>query len=133
MVHPHVRTRIPIRILSSRNFHLVSIIRVPLHSGIPPDTLPIFALLLSYLIINPGFTIVNTYVAGSAYSSALFSFMILVFTIQYYFIIRSFWIGIGLGNDGYNRSLGNGEFQMLRILSGDSRQNSSYNTNVGMT
>lgn len=48
----------------------------------------VFLLLLFFL----GFTLINTYVAGSAYSSALFSFMIIVFTVQYYFIIRSFWL-----------------------------------------
>ena len=85
------------------------------------------------LLIALGLTIVNTYVAGSAYSSALFSFMIVVFTIQYYFIIRSFWIGTGLANDSYTNTLAQGKFKMLRILSTDVRLNSSFNTNVGFT
>jgi hypothetical protein len=70
-------------------------------------------------------------VAGSAYSSALFSFMIVVFTIQYYFIIRSFWIGVGLGNDNYNGKL-NGPYGFIRIHSNDYRLASSYNSEVGM-
>jgi len=85
------------------------------------------------LIDNPGFTLVNTYVAGSAYSSALFSFLIVVFTVQYYFIIRSFWIGVGLGNDDYSYTLANGPYYLIKLTSNDFRLNSSYNTEYGMT
>lgn len=74
---------------------------------------------------------VNTYVAGSSYSSGLFSFMIIVFTIQYYFIIRSFWVGIGLGNDSYTNTLAEGKFKLINILSTDYRLKSSITTQVG--
>lgn len=91
--------------------------------------LVLFILLLFFL----GFTLVNTYVAGSAYSSALFSFLIVVFTVQYYFIIRSFWIGVGLGNDDYSYTLANGPYYLIKLTSNDFRLNSSYNTEYGMT
>jgi hypothetical protein len=63
----------------------------------------------------------------------LFSFMVIVFTIQYYFMIRSFWLGVGLANDNYENTLAEGKFSLIRILSTDYRLNSSYNMNVGMT
>ena len=74
---------------------------------------------------------VNTYVAGSAYSSGLFSFMIMVFTVQYYFIIRSFWVGVGLGNDNYVNTLADGKFKLINILATDYRIFSSTTTQVG--
>ena len=73
-----------------------------------------------------GFTLMGTYVGGSAYSSALFSFMILVFTIQYYFIIRSFWMGVGIGNDNETKSLAKGAFHKIRIHTNDWRLANSY-------
>jgi hypothetical protein len=76
---------------------------------------------------------VNTYVAGSAYSSALLSFLIVVFTIQYYFIIRSFWIGVGLGNDFYTKSLASGPYSLISLHANDTRLNSSYTSQYGMT
>lgn len=76
---------------------------------------------------------VNTYVAGSAYSSALFSFLIVVFTVQYYFIIRSFWIGVGLGNDDYTYTLASGPYHLIKLTANNWRLNSSYNTEYGMT
>lgn len=85
------------------------------------------------MTFNSGFTLVNTYVAGSAYSSTLFSFLILVFTVQYYFIIRSFWIGVGLGNDNYDYSLASGPYYTIKLTANDWRLNSSYNTEYGMT
>lgn len=75
----------------------------------------------------------NTYVAGSAYSSAVMGFLIIVFTLQYYFIIRSFWIGVGLGNDDYYYSLASGPYSFIRLQSNDWRLSGSYNTQVGMT
>lgn len=75
----------------------------------------------------------NTYVSGSAYSSAMIGFLIIVFTLQYYFIIRSFWIGVGLGNDNYDYSLGSGPYSFIRLQSNNWRLSSSYNTQVGMT
>lgn len=75
----------------------------------------------------------GTYVGGSAYSSALFSFMILVFTIQYYFIIRSFWMGVGLGNDNETKSLAKGAFHKIRIHTNDWRLSNSYQSEMGMT
>lgn len=101
--------------------------------GIPAGLVFAFAFLLRYSKSNSGFTLVNTYVAGSAYSSTLFSFLILVFTVQYYFIIRSFWIGVGLGNDNYDYSLANGPYYTIKLTSNDWRLNSSYNTEYGMT
>ncbi len=83
-------------------------------------------------MINAGFTLVNSYVAGSAYSSALFSFMIIVFTIQYYFIIRNFWLGVGLGNDHYNNTLGWGPYYTLRLHSNDWRFGGSHTDEWGM-
>lgn len=71
--------------------------------------------------------------AGSSYSSMLFSFMIIVFSIQYYFIVRSFWLGTGLANDDYTNTLGDGKFQLIRIISTDHRLSTSVNLNVGMT
>jgi hypothetical protein len=59
--------------------------------------------------------------------------MIMVFTVQYYFIIRSFWVGVGLGNDDYKNTLAEGPYSFIRILSGDYRLNSSFTTQVGMT
>lgn len=75
----------------------------------------------------------NTYVSGSAYSSALMGFLIIVFTLQYYFIIRSFWIGIGLGNDNYDYTLADGPYFFIRLQSNNWRLNSSYNTDYSMT
>ena len=74
---------------------------------------------------------VNTYVAGSAYSSGLFSFMVMVFTVQYYFIIRSFWVGIGLGNDNYTNTLADSKFRLISILATDYRLFTSTTTKVG--
>ena len=76
---------------------------------------------------------VITYVSGSAYSSTLFGFMILVFTVQYYFIIKSFWVGVGLGNDNYDYFLGDGPYFMIRLKTNLWRLNSSYITEMGMT
>lgn len=76
---------------------------------------------------------VNTYVSGSAYSSAVIGFLIIVFTLQYYFIIRSFWIGIGLGNDNYDYTLASGPYYFIRLQSNNWRLNSSFNTDYGMT
>lgn len=61
------------------------------------------ALLILFLI---GFTLVNTYVVSSAYSTMILSFVVLVFSVQYYFIVRSFWVGVGLGHDDYGNTLG---------------------------
>jgi len=74
-----------------------------------------------------GFSLVNTYVAGSAYSSMIYSFMVIVMTIQYYFIVRSFWLGVGLANDNYTNTLSDGKFSLVRILSTDYRLNTSVN------
>lgn len=63
----------------------------------------------------------------------MFSFLIIVFTIQYYFIIRSFWIGVGLGNDNYDYTLASGPYYLIRLTPNDWRLNSSYNTEYGMT
>ncbi len=135
MVHSHVRHWLSISILSSSRIHNPNVNSIRFHIGtrIHYGFIPAFIILSRYIIFNSGFTLVNTYVAGSAYSNALFSFLILVFTIQYYFIIRSFWIGVGLGNDSYNNTLGTGEPKMIRIHTTDFRLNSSVNTNIGMT
>lgn len=71
--------------------------------------------------------------AGSAYSSALFSFLIIVFTIQYYFIIKSFWVGVGLGNDDYDNTLGDGPYFNIRLHSNNYRLDGSYQNEWGMT
>jgi len=133
MVYHNIRPKLQIHLDPSYNTIGRTSIRIPIDTRIHSGAVPFPVILLRYLEINSGFTLVNTYVAGSAYSSALFSFLIIVFTIQYYFIIRSFWIGVGLGNDEYKSNLVNGEFQMLRLLSNDYRIFSSFNTNVGMT
>ena len=57
----------------------------------------------------------------------------IVFTVQYYFIIRSFWVGIGLGNDNYDYSLGSGPYFTISLLDNDYRLNSSYTSQYGMT
>ena len=97
--------------------------------------LVLFLLLLFFLgkhLINAGFTLVSMYVAGSAYSTALFAFMIIVFTIQYYFIIFSFWNHVGLGRDDYNNTLGDGPYYMIRLHANRWRPISSYRSEVGM-
>lgn len=64
----------------------------------------------------------------------ILSFVVLVFSVQYYFIVRSFWVGVGLGHDDYGNTLG-GEFKMLRLISSDYRLSGavtqSYNANTG--
>lgn len=57
----------------------------------------------------------------------------IVFTVQYYFIIRSFWVGIGLGNDNYNYSLGSGPYFTISLLDNDYRLNTSFTSQYGMT
>ena len=59
--------------------------------------------------------------------------MVIVFSIQYYFIVRSFWLGTGLANDNYTNTLGDGRFSLIRIISTDYRLSTSINQNVGMT
>jgi hypothetical protein len=136
MVHLDVRHRLRIQIRQrSQPKELCKIIRlwIPQFPRILVGLLRALTVLPRYFLSHSGFTLINTYVAGSAYSSALFSFLIVVFTVQYYFIIRSFWIGIGLGNNDYKYSLGSGSYYLIKLTANDWRLNSSYNTEYGMT
>jgi hypothetical protein len=59
--------------------------------------------------------------------------MIIVFTVQYYFIIRSFWVGIGIGNNDYFSSLASGPYNLIKLTTNTWRLNNSYTTEYGMT
>lgn len=133
MVHSHVRAWLRLHLLSNRNNNPVNSVRVFLSSGISPDDFPAPFILFRYQVTNQGFSLVITYVAGSTYSSTMFGFLIMVFTVQYYFIIKSFWVGVGLGNDNYTYTLGQGPYFFVRLHTNDWRLNSSYTTEVGLT